>query len=597
MQNTRWILLAWFGWVVALNGASAQDFPGRPVLVGENFQSRNLGTDLDFFRDVTGRLTLGDLRVLSLHGELAELPPAGLTLDYSQTRFWLAGQVENTTTKNLSLVLTLGDWGLSEARLHSVQDGQWTTAQTGLEIPVQGAVLPTRFPAFALNLPPGGRLGFYLEVRGPLTAVNLPVTLSQGSHFLLESQKTEGVFALAAGLLFLVVFLCLGMWLVRRNAASGLLNGYMLGVAGQFVVFSGYPWFLLGGAAQLWGFGVSPWLISLAAASYWLYSGFQTGLLGGGAGQKPAAFDQGRTWTWAAGAVIALSPLFLFWTPFYLQNLLAGAFVFVSTAVVLGLGVRQVLRGGALSGGFLVAGALLVLLGSLLVATRSLGILVNHAFGLAGFYLLAMIQVFLLSLGAWLEDRVAFRRTQDEKARLTHDLAEAEGKIRLMAREDGLTGLYNRPYIQELLQREFQRFKRYAHPFSVIQLDLDHFRQVNDTYGAELGDAVLKRVASLLMALLRSADVAARTGGEEFFLLLPETTGVQANLVAEKIRQALHSENFETPEGGRFRVTASLGLVQVRVHHQSPAEVLRDVSDALYKAKQTGRDRAILNLG
>lgn len=158
---------------------------------------------------------------------------------------------------------------------------------------------------------------------------------------------------------------------------------------------------------------------------------------------------------------------------------------------------------------------------------------------------------------------------------------------------DGLTGLDNHQQMQSLLKKEVARCGRYNSPLSVIIMDIDHFKQVNDTYGHQKGDEILLEFSGIMKKFCRSNDVAARYGGEEFFLVLPETHIKGALHIAERIREEMASHKFQS-KGKKFNVTVSCGIAEYdAVHMQDTADLIKVSDLALYKAKNEGRNRTI----
>jgi diguanylate cyclase (GGDEF)-like protein len=154
---------------------------------------------------------------------------------------------------------------------------------------------------------------------------------------------------------------------------------------------------------------------------------------------------------------------------------------------------------------------------------------------------------------------------------------------------DGLTGVHNKRYFHETLEREVSRSARYERQLSLILFDIDHFKKVNDTYGHIAGDAVLRQLAGLVKANIRREDIFARVGGEEFAVIVPETTCEEAHAVAEKIRALVEASEmlFDTIV---IPVTVSLGIASLAP--EDDAEALYAKADALlYRAKQSGRNR------
>jgi diguanylate cyclase (GGDEF)-like protein len=158
------------------------------------------------------------------------------------------------------------------------------------------------------------------------------------------------------------------------------------------------------------------------------------------------------------------------------------------------------------------------------------------------------------------------------------------------ASTDPLTGLANRSTFDARMTNAANYYDRYARPFSVVALDVDFFKKFNDTWGHEAGDRVLMHVAELLKQTVRDVDLPARMGGEEFVVLLPETSVEQAAEAAERIRRTLESRAVLW-NGQRLSVTASLGVSACPDCTQTPAEVLGQADAALYRAKDAGRNR------
>jgi diguanylate cyclase (GGDEF)-like protein len=166
--------------------------------------------------------------------------------------------------------------------------------------------------------------------------------------------------------------------------------------------------------------------------------------------------------------------------------------------------------------------------------------------------------------------------------------------VKNLATYDTLTGLYNRRYFDERFGMEVQQAFVNKSSLSLILIDIDHFKKVNDTYGHLEGDKILRGVGSLLKNSVRKNDTVARYGGEEFVLILPETNLEAASMIAERIRQVVESTAFDV-ENAHIRVTISLGISSFPSHRPRSKEELVKMADlALYHAKGEGRNRVSL---
>ncbi|MAT42686.1 MAG: hypothetical protein CL609_10115 [Anaerolineaceae bacterium] len=177
---------------------------------------------------------------------------------------------------------------------------------------------------------------------------------------------------------------------------------------------------------------------------------------------------------------------------------------------------------------------------------------------------------------------------------VTRDITERRKitqKLKELAITDSLTSMYNRRHFFDLAEQELERAKRYQHAVSLIMLDLDFFKNVNDTYGHLAGDMALKKVAQLIKDSIRQVDVAARFGGEEFVILLPETEIQQAVLLAERLRKNVR-ENPLILKNGTVEISISIGISSKMAVDPLSVEVLIHCADqALYEAKKLGRDQ------
>ena len=159
------------------------------------------------------------------------------------------------------------------------------------------------------------------------------------------------------------------------------------------------------------------------------------------------------------------------------------------------------------------------------------------------------------------------------------------------ARTDFLTGIPNRRHFLDLADLELARARRYGRPFSMLMLDLDLFKTVNDRYGHRVGDLTLQKVVEVCREMLREVDVFGRLGGEEFGIILPETDAEQALQVADRLRQAIAIASVALPQGGSVGITTSVGVATYSEADSDVDAVLNRADRALYEAKRSGRDR------
>ncbi|MDC7125412.1 MAG: GGDEF domain-containing protein, partial [Spirochaetales bacterium] len=165
-------------------------------------------------------------------------------------------------------------------------------------------------------------------------------------------------------------------------------------------------------------------------------------------------------------------------------------------------------------------------------------------------------------------------------------MASSKKRLKELAETDPLTGLFNRRAFMTYLHYEISRKKRYNSPVSIVIIDIDHFKRVNDLYGHDAGDEVLKTLSELLQQNCRRSDRICRWGGEEFLLLLPETTARNANILAEKLRRLLEKTKQSIPE----YITSSFGIAELN-DREDFSQWFERADAALYKSKSNGRNQ------
>ena len=304
------------------------------------------------------------------------------------------------------------------------------------------------------------------------------------------------------------------------------------------------------------------------------------------------SFTGQRSWMLPQGLMLAastgvsvLAALDPTWVPARIA-LVAGvwAALYFWTAADVWRHVRQVLR---LRRGLLFATPML--LAGLMLAARS-----SRALQSPETVMAEVLQNTVLSLGSSLTGMVSALAIQMMLVALV--VSRMVDRLERLSRLDPLTGLLNRRAIDELLQQEAQRARRLpargkvAAPYSVLMVDIDHFKRLNDNFGHAVGDRALQHLAAVMGAQLRDIDYLARWGGEEFLALLPGTSGIDAQALAERLCGRVRNLPMAS-EDGRLTLTASVGVAEWLGPNDSITDLLRRADAALYLAKHEGRDR------
>lgn len=178
-----------------------------------------------------------------------------------------------------------------------------------------------------------------------------------------------------------------------------------------------------------------------------------------------------------------------------------------------------------------------------------------------------------------------------ERVRLRQELQSAHRHLAEMATRDELTGLFNRRYLMQSLETELNRARRYEQPLTLCMFDLDHFKRLNDTFGHEAGDTVLREVAQTMQNTVRNPDIAGRYGGEEFLILLINTDLDKAERFGNRLRQRVCEKKFDFNGAKPYTVTCSIGMAQYAPESQDGAALIKQADKAMYIAKRHGRNQ------
>ena len=191
----------------------------------------------------------------------------------------------------------------------------------------------------------------------------------------------------------------------------------------------------------------------------------------------------------------------------------------------------------------------------------------------------------------WSIDNTALFGSLADQLAIAIENADLHEEKKMQAVTDGLTGIANRRHFTDVYNKEFERAKRYAETLSLIVVDLDFLKKINDTYGHQAGDEAIKAIGAVLSNSCRSVDLAARYGGEEFCLLLPNTDIDEAEQIAERLRGLISETIIEGPG----KITASLGVANFPRHANEPEELFEAADAALYTAKANGRNKVSIS--
>ncbi len=553
-------LLALLGAVCEARPLRLDQLPGGP-----------LGPNLLYLQESgDGVMTLAQARDALAKGQFRGDSRAVPGFGIGARPVWVYMGLENRLDVPLTLKLGVGTPWLDHVQVYQVQGEQvlaaWASGDEAGATDGVNSVVPGQGFSFPLRVPP---LVSEVFIR---VASNDPIVLPVSLDLPPEAARNERNLHYAYGFLygFLVALIAynLMVFIGLRKMGYLLYSLYLTSFIALNLAYSGHgysAWWPENAYLERYASPVTMLLFSITGLAFAMYF----------LRLHKESPGTARVITVACASTVVITATCVLedwqvaadWTGFI------SSLAFILGMV--GLGVFAVKRGLRASWYFL-GGVLCGMTGSLLTLTSVWGWLPANAITLHGVEVGVLMEATLLALAL---------------ARDIRGYQEARDQAQLLASVDGLTGLLNRRAFFERVTGLWNTAARRNRPLSVAMLDIDHFKSINDRFGHAAGDEVLKTVAGLLTSTCRTSDVIARWGGEEFLMLLPETTLEQAFAFGERLRSAIERCDLEMPSGP-LRLTVSVGMAELR--GQPNLETLINEADQwLYRAKSAGRNQVM----
>lgn len=565
---------------------------------------------LTVLEDPGHAMTLDQARQADASFAVSGQADEALSFGYTHSAYWLRLDLSNPGAQHLQQVLEISNARLSDVTLYQPdQQGRYSARRTGSAQPYATRAINNRYFAFPLALAPHSRQVIYVRVASQ-GAKLIPARL-WGAHDYLAHESQDylvqgAYFGMAAAMLLfnLVLFLALRDVLYLLYSAFVLFAA--LALAGQNGL--GQEW-LWPDASGAWSNLSSAIMFSLSAA---MLVAFMRRMLG--TRKLVPRLDKLLQAMWW---FLLLSPLATVMFYEAVARPITTIWSVMSPLIMLISLVCAYKR--QRSAYYFSAAFLVLLIGNMGSSLAALGLFPHNMLTNHGTQIGSACE--MLMLGFALADRVHIMRREKEQAQRsafkaqaslisnlqaserlleeavasrTDELRVANERLQALSMTDGLTGIANRRRFDSVLEAEWSRAARLGSPLAVGLLDIDHFKQYNDHYGHQDGDACLRRVAAEFAAQMqRSGDLVARYGGEEFAFIAPATDADSALAMARRVCKAL--EALDLPHAGTAagRLTVSMGVAACMPDPaQIPESVLRAADAALYRAKQLGRNRA-----
>lgn len=596
----RWLLL---GLLAGLAMAAAA-WTQAPLRLDADSPHRQLGPHTRYLHDAPGTMDADAAWRAVRAGRFDPLPASGAAFGFRQGAYWFHLVLENGDAAQPRWLL-MQDYPLSD-RLDlylRYPDGRTVHQTGGDHLPFSARSVRYRYPNFMLDLPAGTRVEALLRVQSQ-SSMQVPLSLHTPTEFFEISRDAQFGIGLYYGILLALFFYNLVLWLSLRDASYFWYLFHLSAFGLVLMTLNGL------GFEYLWP--DSPWLADLSVP-------LSICLAQIGMQQFTRVFLRLRG-VWPLGNRVSLACIAFylvlgaasFWLPYRVATPVASASVFLSIAWILTVTLTAMRRGDRSARLFLLAWGMF-LFGTGMFTALAFGLLPKSFMTVYGVQIGSALEMLLLSIALSYRyaalrnenDRIVRRaklqlesqvleRTSELRTAL-EQLETAHGRLREASRHDALTGLYNRAWFRERFESLLEAARLQQRPLSLLMIDLDHFKEVNDRYGHLVGDDCLRRCARVVEGVLRThGALVARYGGEEFIAALPGTGIFQARELAEEICARLRQEPVRT-RGPAVTVTASIGVHAVDTgagEEDAATDLALQVADnALYAAKSGGRDQ------
>ncbi len=561
----------------------------------------DLNPHIQYLEDFEGRLQLQDVTRKS---QWATQSDHSFNQGYSTSAWWLKLELRNDSEQPQERLLELGYAVLDHVDVYVVSEqGLAREFNSGDELEFHQRPHESRYFAFPLSWDSRQTLTIYLRLQSS-SAIQAPLVLWQKGAYTVYENNSSILQGLYYGGMIVIVVYNLLIFIALRERTYLYYVGFVISLPLFFASLSGQAYRYLWPESVVWNGLSIPVFISLSILFGALFTRRFLNLANISPGLDRLLL--------AFAAVGACMLVISFFTSYKTSIHLLVPLTMLTVTVNITAAVYAWSRRVEAAPTYVIAWGCFVV-GTLVLSLNKLNIVPTNVVTEYAIQIGSVLEAVLLSLGMAerinSERRLRYEAQEDSLttqrrlnteleqrvAERTSELAALNHKLQELSTTDQLTQLKNRRYLETAMETEWLRCLRFQHPLSLLILDVDHFKQVNDRYGHSAGDLCLKRVADQLLQCVRfPSDTVARYGGEEFCMILPETDAAGAYTVAERIRRKLVELKIATA-AETFSVTASIGLCSVVPSAATSLEKVVNAADAaLYQSKQNGRNRTTL---
>ncbi len=580
------------------------------VNIQEGFRHIALGPHLEYLKDPERSFGLADVRAQGA----AFLPNDEEVLNpgYTRAGYWVRFRLRNTASEPQSVFLKYRTRFADHLRLYSPdENGTYSVIQSGRLTAPSERPLPSREFLFPIELAPTSEQTFYFYADSADT-LTIPLYLFDAEGISASDLTDQSWLMFYQGLIFAMAIFSV---FLLNTLRSRVYFYYILTISLHhglfFALFGGLGYTYFGLENPWWSREALSVLLSVTMA---LMIQFSRALLN--TPHQSPRLDKALVTLMLLALFTAVLSLFV---DYYISIRIANPIASLTATTLWISGWISLRKGNPAARYFLLAWTFIII-GGLAYSLKSWGFASSNLFTEHGWQVGSGIEALLLSMAIATRIQVEVRHREQSQLEVraaqvhaleiqrrsnealeqrvqqrTEELETANRQLQTMSITDGLTGLHNRRYFQQKLETESNRARREKQMLAVIMLDIDHFKQFNDSYGHRVGDACLRQVSQTLESeIKRTTDCLARYGGEEFIILLPHADASGAEQVGQRMRESIEALHCLV-EGQRVPITVSVGVAIGFPSAEADAERLVQIADeALYQSKRDGRNRLTL---
>ena len=567
MRRSKWIFMFKFFTLFALFYSTL--FSADLTII-DGFQKSDNFT-LKYYDDKNSLLTIDEIEKIDFNDTL----PSQFTMGYKYDNVWFKLEIENTS-KNEDFVLYFTESIWSILDLYTKENATWKVQKNGLNIPINDRAITDSSPAFKLHIVNGNRSVFYIKGNTIASQIGEFELYTKKEFFNPNRVTLTEWYTIYAFVLFIFILLNLYNFIIIKERVYAYYMVYVF----TYIVFT----FMHSGVYI--SFGFPNWqeglhvLGQLVLSSLLLFS--------------MEFLKLSKTYPVMEKAFKYLAVGAFIFALLLSQNIpystVASNVFFSGTLIFIVYVAVNVLKNGFSGAMYYLIALMLFLPAMAMMAMNFNAMLVNNDFTRYMFLAGAFVEIFLFTI--LLTNRyVIMNNTNNLLTLKTMELENIRKQLTIEATTDILSGLYNRRYFYDISEKYYLTAKEQDQNLSVLMIDIDKFKDVNDTYGHYVGDNIIESSAKILTKNIRKNDVVARYGGEEFIILLEDRGIDKAIELAEWIRVEIENNLITVDNGDEIHVTVSIGATQLHhINDKNIDETIKRCDKALYQAKDQGRN-------